>query len=138
MHYQIMSKHFKRFVPLLLVLVLLAPVFVQAQNDPIIPPCGQKDTTGKLQPECGFDDLILLIKNIINLLIKLAIPISAAVFAWAGMIMMLNPDNSGKRTEAITMMKKVAIGLAIILSAWLVTNTITRALFAPGYTDIIN
>ncbi len=138
MNYQIMSKHFKRFVPLLLVLVLLAPVFAQAQNDPIIPPCGQKDTTGKLQPECGFDDLILLIKNIINLLIKLAIPISAAVFAWAGMIMMLNPDNSGKRTEAITMMKKVAIGLAIILSAWLVTNTITRALFAPGYTDIIN
>lgn len=138
MNYQIMSKHFKRFVPLLLVLVLLAPVFVQAQNDPIIPPCGQKDDAGKLRKECGFDDLILLIKNIINLLIKLAIPISAAVFAWAGMIIMLNPDNSGKRSEALTMMKKVAIGLAIILSAWLVTNTITRALFAPGYTDIIN
>ncbi len=119
-----------------MILVFLTPILVSAA-DPIIPPCGQRDDAGKLQKECGFDDLVMLVNNIIDYLIMIAIPISAAVFAWAGFKLMTT-GVVDQRGEAKTMMKKVAIGLAIMLSAWLITNTIVKVLFAPGYTDIIN
>ncbi len=130
------NKKLRKFVPIFLFFIFLTPIIVQAQNG-IIPPCGQRDSAGKFQPECGFDDLVILVNNIIDYLIMIAIPISASVFAWAGFKLMTT-GVVDQRGEAKTMMKKVAIGLAIMLSAWLITNTIVKVLFAPGYTDIIN
>jgi hypothetical protein len=50
------------------------------------------------------------------------------MFAWAGLILILNPDNSSKRAEAKSIFKNVLIGFAIILSSWLVVSTIANTL----------
>ncbi len=126
------------FVCLMLLVLVPSQALAQTNRGGIIPECGQRNNSGGLNQECGFDDFVTLINNIIRELIKYAVPVSAGVFAWAGLNMMLNPDNSGKRSESIAMMKKVGIGLAIILSAWLVTEAIVGALFKGDYTNIIN
>ncbi|MEK7642784.1 MAG: pilin [Patescibacteria group bacterium] len=139
-----LSSNTKNLISLALCLffitITLLPIFVDAlgPKGPIIPPCGQKDVTGKLAPECGFDDLITLINNIINTLIWLAVPVATAVFAWAGITMLMHPTNPGKRTEAINMMKNVGIGLVVILSAWIVTTTLTKVLFTDKVPILIN
>src|SRR3989344_8914428 len=120
-----MNKDFKKILPILLLLIIIVPIFVQAA-DPIIPECGGKD-----QHECGFGDLIQLINNIIDYLILIAIPVAAAVFAYAGFILMTTAV-ADKKSEAKGMIRKVFIGLAIVLAAWLITNTLTKALIAPS------
>ena len=118
---------------MLFLILIVMPIFAGAQGG-IIPACGGAPP----QKECGFNDLITLINNIIRELIKYSIPVAAAVFAWAGFKMMTNPDNPGTRKESLDMIKKVFIGLAIILAAWLITETLAKALLAPGYTNIIS
>jgi len=127
-----MNYALKIFLPLFFLTLIFVPVFAQAQGG-ILPECG-----GVGQDECGFNDLIILINNIIDELIKYSIVVAAAVFSWAGFKMMTNPDNPGTRKESLDMIKKVFIGLAIVLSAWLITETLATALLKEGYTNIID
>ena len=123
-----MNKSLKIVLPSLFVLTIVALPFVvnAADESAIIPDCGRM-ISGEFV-ECGFGDLIQLINNIIRYLILIAVPVSAAVFAWAGFNMMIHPANPGERTASWLMMKKVFIGLVLILSAWLITNTLKNAL----------
>lgn len=104
------------------------PSVALAETAPIVPCGNMKDESGRVLDECSFYDLIKMANNLIDILIKISFPIAAAMIAWAGIIMMLNPANSGKRTEALNMMKNVVIGFAIIISAWLVVEAITKVL----------
>lgn len=116
----------QKFILSFFILFLVIPVLVNAQPPKIIPDCGTNQ-------ECGYDKLIELVNNIITWIIWIAVPISAGVFAWAGLIMMLNADNPGKRKDSIDMMKKVFWGLVFILAAWIIVTTITNALIKPNF-----
>lgn len=78
--------------------------------------------------ECGFADLISLIENVIKYALIIAIPISAIVFAIGGFKILTARDNASARSEAKTMMGKVALGLVIMLAAGLIVNTIISGL----------
>lgn len=106
----------KRLSPLLLTLILIAfPLAVFA--DPIIP-CGAEG-------ECTFQDLFVLIQNVISfLLFKLAVPLAAIAFAWAGILFVVYSGNEGKRSEAKSIIWYAIIGLALALAAWLIVDTI--------------
>jgi len=72
---------------------------------------------------CKCQDLIDLAQNIINTGIFLAIFLSAMLFAYAGWLYLTN-EAIGEQQKAKSMFSNVAIGLVILLSAWLVVDTL--------------
>lgn len=123
------TKRIKKFLPILILFVLLIPVFVNADS---IIPCGgyildaNGNKTGD-QPPCDFDYLMKLVNNIINWIIVISAPIAAGVFAWAG-ILYMTTGVADKKSEAKEMIQKVFIGFVVILSAWIIVGTIIKAL----------
>lgn len=103
--------------------LMLVPLISTAQGN-IVPDCS---------PNCGYQDLLQLVNNIIKWIIMISFPVAAGVFAWAGITMMANPTNPGKRKESIDMMKKVFIGFAVVLSAWIIVTTITNTLLSDKF-----
>jgi hypothetical protein len=96
--------------------LLMFPVLI-VFADPIIP-CTN---------DCGFNDLLKLVNNIINWIIMISTPVAAGVFAWAGIIYMTT-GIADKKSEAKNMLQKVAIGFVFILAAWIIIGTIVKAL----------
>lgn len=113
-------KKIKNFIPIIFLLLIIVPIFVNAADDPIIPNCS---------PNCGYQDLIKLVNNIINWIIMISVPVAAGVFAWAGIKYMVT-GVSDQKSEAKAMMVKVFIGFTAILAAWIIVNTITNTLLS--------
>ena len=126
---QIKNKKIQILLPIFLALIIIMPVFVNAQGGFV--PCG-----GKGQHECGYYDLMRLVNNIINWIIMISIPVAAGVFAWAG-ILYMTTGIVGKKEEAKKMLWKVFWGLVIILSAWLIVTTLTGALLSQEFKDVV-
>lgn len=112
--------------------MLLAPALVlaQASGQSILPNCGDRNK------ECDFNDLLVLVSNILRWIVMISIPISAGVFAWAG-FQLMTTGIADKRSEAKSMIKKVFIGFVFILSAWLIVGTILDAILKPEFRDNI-
>ena len=81
--------------------------------------------------QCGFTALLQLAKNIINFIIFISIPVAAGLFTWAGYLYVSAAGNPGQVTKAHGIFQKVAIGLIIILSAWLVVQLLVTTFFNP-------
>ncbi len=134
------NKIFINLCILFLIVSVLSPVVVFAQNNSgsqsLIPDC-EGDTSRDPSPDCGYNDFLQLIKNVINRLILLSFPIAAGVFAWAGFKMMTAAGSESKRTEAKNMIVKVFIGFVILLAAWLIVNAVLSALLNPDFIDAV-
>lgn len=103
-------------------LAALLPYYAFAQTPGIpdkIVPCSGLD--------CKCEDLITLAQNIINTGIFLAIFLSAMLFAYAGWLYLTN-EAIGQQEKAKSMFANVAIGLVILLSAWLIVDTLVGSL----------
>jgi hypothetical protein len=112
------------FVFSLLLLIISVPVLATAE---IIPSnCGD---VANGQPECGYNDLLKLINNVIDWIMMVAVPVAAGIFAWVGFKYMTT-GVSDQKSEAKKMLWKVFIGLVFILGAWLIVDTILKALTA--------
>lgn len=103
---------------LALIVLLLFPGVLMAQG---LVPCDG--------PDCSFAHVIQLIETVIDFLIfTLAFPIATALFAYAGILMI----TAGGKEEQIKKAKRVfwhvAVGLLIMLAAWLIVYTITTTL----------
>ena len=118
----------------MLILTAFSPALALAQNS-IIPDC-KGDTILDPSPDCGYNDFLQLIKNIINWLILFSFPVAALVFAWAGFKYMTT-GISDQKSAAKSMLVKVFIGFVIILASWLIVNTILSALLNPDFTDAV-
>lgn len=113
----------KRFLPTLYalagVVIVLLPVVVVAQG---LVPCGGID--------CNLCDLGTLMQKVINfLLFGFAIPLAAAMFAYAGLLYVTGGSNPGRITRAHKIFKNVLIGFLIAISSWLVVQTILSTVF---------
>ena len=106
--------------------LLCVPVIAGAQG--IVPTCEGGDPT-----TCNFKDLVKLGQSLINFLLKIAIPIFAVVFAWAGFLYLTAAGDTGKVKEGTALMKKAFIGFALALAAYLIVNLLTNVLL--GGTD---
>lgn len=133
------NKIFINLCILFLVVSVLSPVVVFAQNNSgsqsLIPDC-EGDTSRDPSPDCGYNDFLQLIKNVINRLILLSFPIAAGVFAWAGFKYMTT-GIADKKAEAKSMIVKVFVGFVIILAAWLIVNAVLSALLNPDFIDAV-
>lgn len=83
--------------------------------------------------DCRCDHLVELAQNIINAGIFLAIFFAALLFAYAGFLYMTQ-ETIPQQTKAKNLFKNVAIGLVILLSAWLVVDTLMRQLLRDNIT----
>lgn len=101
--------------------IITLPFFAFAA-DPLVP-CGQGTD------QCEFNDIIILINNVVNFLIKsIALPVSAVLFAWAGFLYLTNAGKKGQVEKAHEVFLNTFVGLVLTLVGWLVINLITKLL----------
>jgi len=82
--------------------------------------------------ECDFNDLIGAVQKAVTWGSTFAIAFSVVVIAYAGFMYMTSGANPGQRTKANEMLKKVAIGISLILAAWLIVSLITNSLLTDN------
>lgn len=85
---------------------------------------------------CGYKDLIIMINNIIDWVVKISIPLAAVIFAYAGFLYMLTGIKDEKARARI-IFKNVLIGFIFILSAWIIVTTITNNLLSSDFKGAI-
>ena len=86
-------------------------------------------------PECTFNDLILLVSEVLDFIIILAVLLSAVMFAWAGFIYITAGGDKTKVNQAHGIFKNVGLGLVVVLAAWLIVDLILVALTDRGVED---
>ncbi|OGZ05249.1 MAG: hypothetical protein A2845_02960 [Candidatus Lloydbacteria bacterium RIFCSPHIGHO2_01_FULL_49_22] len=133
------------------VLILVTPFSVFAASPSTIIPCGfdingdgaVKDpsplvwasnaTTPGNHEECYFNDVIETAQNVINFLIfKIAAPLGAVMFAYAGFLYVTNRGNEGQVKQAHDVFLNVFWGLIIALAAWVTVNFILEFFLGTG------
>jgi hypothetical protein len=121
-------KTLRAWVPVFVVLALFAaPVLVEAQ---IVPQCGLTSANDLTAVNCNLCHLGQLMQNIIDFLIYgFAIPLAAAMFAYAGVLYFTAGSSPSRITKATSIFKNVGIGFLIAISGWLVINTILTVAF---------
>jgi hypothetical protein len=84
-------------------------------------------------PSCNFTDFMTLVNTVIQfLLFKMAVPIAAIMFAYAGFTMVISGGSPEAKTKAKTIFTNVALGLIIAVAAWLIIRTILLILDYEG------
>lgn len=122
---KIIRNHKRIFVALLALALVALPVVVSAQFEV----CEG--------PDCDFSHLVLLVQRVINFLIfTLAFPISALMFAYAGILMLTAGGKEGQIKKAKSVFWGVAVGLVLMLAAWLIVYTITNTLIDKDKINI--
>ena len=108
------------FIMLGAVLFFVVPIVVLAQGSlpTQIVPCNGTD--------CNICHLVELAQRLINIGIFITIALSAVTFAYAGGMYLTSGGDVAKATKARGVFTSVAVGLMIILGAWLAVDTLMK------------
>lgn len=107
-------------------------------NTSALVPCGTGTFGNKDNPNasdstgCQACNLADLVQSLINFLIGVSIPIAAALFAYAGALYFTSGADTHNIDKAKGIFKNALIGFVIVISAWLVVNTLLHALLSQG------
>lgn len=129
----------KRFLPFLLAAFALLPLSAHAQSasffGPIVPEVCRTCA-------CGFGGVLAIIQNLVNFIIAISILFATIIIAWAGALYILSPTNPESRSTANKMLINAAIGILIVLSAWLIVDFVMKTLyggqFGPWNSILVN
>lgn len=93
-------------------------------------PCGtERDSSNKITNPCGFSHILELINKVVTfVLVDLALPIAALMFAYAGFLLATSGGNSEKKSQAKSVFTSVAIGLIIVAGAFTIVKTVLSIL----------
>ena len=109
-----------------LFILFISPITASAQG---LVPCDG--------PDCGFGDLVQLANNLIDFLVLISLPLAAIAFAWAGFLYLSSGGSQDKIKRAHGIFFKVAIGLIIVLGAYLIVNLIVENLTGDAVEDYV-
>ncbi len=146
----------KYFFATLLLLTTLLPVFAYAQNPldklsafdqglrkgmcngVLLDDAGQpeKDADGNLSLGCQLCDLIKLVNKLIQFMTAFAFGIAVIFFLYAAYLIMWGGVNGEVLTKGKNIAKGTVVGLIIVLSSWVVINTIFQTLVNQGVGGI--
>jgi hypothetical protein len=122
--------------------MLFGPTLVLAQTTKGLVPCG--NPTGAFNgytpayflqaTSCNICYLAVLIQEIVNFLIMVAIPISVAMFAWAGIMYFTSAGNPKNIGRAHKIFSGVFWGFIIALSGWLLVQVALQAITSSDYS----
>lgn len=115
---QPMKPHYLALLVTTLFLVSVSGVYAAA-NMGLIPCEGMM---------CKACDFVSLGNNILNWFVAIMAGIISLMFALGGFTLLMSGGNSGKVSEGKEMMTNAIIGLLIVLSAWLIINTIFKTI----------
>ncbi len=107
-----------------------------AQDAKSLIPCGHADANGFIATPCDYQQFLILIGKVFNYLIVIAIPLATAVIVYGGVKMVTAGSNDGKRSEAKGIIGTAVWGLVIVLSAYLIINTIFDALVKTEFKPL--
>lgn len=130
----------KRFYPHLFVSFLILSIFIIPH---LVYGAGASAENGGLiqcpDGDCTFDNLITLVKVVIDQLIIYSTIITTGVLAYAGFKLMTSGGNPKAKEDAKAMLTKVVWGYVWILIAWVVVYTITNTLLntSKGYYNLL-
>lgn len=77
---------------------------------------------------CDLCDVGQLIQNIINFMVGISIPIAVVLFGWSGILMFTSGASEPQRTKGKKIFNSVFVGFVIVISGWLVVQTILSVL----------
>lgn len=120
-------KFFSFLSILYVILFLIMPTFVFAGG---LVPCGTSDNPR----ECTFCDLLRLVQNIIGFLRNLGIALAVLFIAWGGFLLLISGESEERRVKGKETLKAAVIGVIIILSSWIIINTVLT--FAASGGDL--
>lgn len=105
------------------------PVFAQSSLIPCNGANGVPNTPKAANPgECTFQDFVALAKAVANKIVIIGLALAPIIFAYVGYLLITSSDNPGKRTLAKKIGWNVAIGLVIMMLAWLLVKLVLDAL----------
>lgn len=84
-------------------------------------------------PDCTFEDLILLARNFIDVLVYFSTFLAVIGFIYAGFKLVTSEGNTAALDEAKRIFGMVATGFAIVLAAWLIVKLIFDVLVQSGF-----
>ena len=82
--------------------------------------------------DCTICNLASTAQNLLNTGIYVMIILSAAMFAWAGLEALTSAGSAEKYGKAKRIFGNVIIGLVIILTGWIVIDTLMKTLVGDG------
>jgi hypothetical protein len=101
-------------------------------------PCGNTITVNQTggetcyTGECTICDVQILAMNILRFMVAFVILMAALLFVNAGVLYIMSPANPGNIARAHKMFTSTIVGLIIVLAAYLIIDTIMRALYSQG------
>ncbi len=114
---------------LFLLIFTILPVISSAQSGLV--PCGTEsypkghEKEYQLVNPCGYAHIFDLINGVVNfLLMVIALPLAAIMFAYAGFLFMFSGVQPEQRTKAKKIFGNVALGFILAIAAWLIIHTI--------------
>ena len=85
---------------------------------------------------CSFCDFAVLGNNILNWLIGILMVVFAIIVTAAGFGLVTSAGNPEAKTKAKQRMTNAIIGLLIVLAAWLIIDTLMRAVLRGGEGEV--
>ncbi len=82
---------------------------------------------------CGFGGVLAIIQNLVNFVISIAIIIMTLILVWGGILYIMSPANPENRSTANNMLINAAIGMLIVLSAWLIVDFVMKTLYGGQF-----
>lgn len=89
-------------------------------------------------PDCNFGHVIQFANTIISWLLRIAIPVSAALFSYAGFLYLTSEGNPGKKSAANKVFQSVFWGFVMALSAWIIVNFLTNFFLDKDVNEVIS
>jgi len=124
----IMNKLNKLHTTLIILILYSLPVITKAAG---FVPCG-----GPGEPECEACHIIKMTNNIVTWLIGILFVVFAIVLVVSGFRMVVSGGNPEAKTDAKNKITNAFVGLVIVLSAWLLVDTLMRVLLAGNSGEI--
>lgn len=128
----------KTFTHILIFVSIFTVLCMPLVTEAVLVPCGVTDdqvllTNPTYGEPCTFTHFMFMINKIITFVIMdLALPIAAIMFAYAGFVLVTAPGDES-RTKAKNIFLNTLIGLILAVGAWLIVKTF---LSFAGYKDI--
>ena len=130
---------FRHKYSFILALFLATPLYIYAQSVGAegLVPCGAVSSSNYslLNPNyylqataCNFCYLAKLIQNVVNFLVMVTIPISVAMFAWAGILFFTATGDPKRINRARSIFRSVLIGFIITITGWLVVQVVLQSI----------
>jgi hypothetical protein len=103
-------------------LVVFLPQLVSAQAGGLVTCAG---------PDCDMCDFVNMINGIVDWLFGFLVLAAVLALMVAGFKLVVSAGNESAMSNAKSMFTNIIIGFVIVLSAWLIVDTIMKAFLAP-------